>query len=238
MKVSVIVPNYNHAPFLKERLISILDQTHTNIELILLDDASSDDSTRIIKEFENHPNVAIIEYNKENSGSPFQQWKKGFDLASGDLIWIAESDDSSDKTFLEKLILNFDRPEVIVAFSDCRIIDDKGDTIHDKNPWIHEEDEGLMNSSFSIEGRRFLESHQRYRNYISNASCAIFRKSMLQKITIEYVQFKYTGDWLFWNELLAHGKVCYTPKILCDWRAHKDTTRSIASFEKDRWFNS
>lgn len=233
MKVSVIVPNYNHAPFLEERLNSIMDQTYPDIEVILLDDASNDSSQKIIDEYKNHPKVSIVNYNTENSGSPFQQWKKGFNLASGELIWIAESDDTADNTFLEKLVPYFDQPEVVVAFSDCRIIDNKGNPLHYKNPWVHEEDEGQMNCSFSMEGRHFLETHQRYRNYISNASCAIFRKSAFEKITDEYVQFRYTGDWLFWNELLAHGTVCFTSETLCDWRDHKDTTRSITNFEKD-----
>lgn len=231
--VSIIIPSYNHASFLIDRLESVINQTYSNFEIIILDDASTDDTKSIIEKYEDLPKVSFVEYNKENSGSPFQQWKNGFDLASGELIWIAESDDIADRTFLEKLIPYFDRSEVVVVFSDCRIIDDKGDPLHNKNPWIHEEDKGQMNSSFCMEGRRFLETHQRYRNYISNASCAIFRKSALQKITNEYTQFRYTGDWLFWNELLAQGTVCYTPETLCGWRDHKGTTRSIANFDKD-----
>src|SRR6187431_17527 len=92
-KVSVIIPNYNHADFLMQRIVSILNQTYQDFELIILDDCSSDKSREIIEHYRTHPKVSHIVYNAENSGSTFKQWKLGLDYAKGDWIWIAESDD-------------------------------------------------------------------------------------------------------------------------------------------------
>src|ERR1700722_2974587 len=102
-KVSVIIPNYNHAPYLRQRIDTVLGQTLQDFELILMDDCSTDDSRSIIAEYANDPRIRI-ELNKKNSGGTFKQWKKGIALAQGEYVWIAESDDYSDRRFLEKLI--------------------------------------------------------------------------------------------------------------------------------------
>lgn len=114
--VSVIVPNYCHAPYLEQRIESILQQTFQDFELILLDDCSTDGSREILERYRNHPKVSGIFYNERNSGSPFKQWKKGLSKATGDYVWIAESDDFSSPCFLERCVRILDtRP-------DCSIV--------------------------------------------------------------------------------------------------------------------
>ncbi len=94
--VSVIIPNYNYSAFLKQRIDSVLQQTFNDIEVIILDDNSSDNSKDVIESYRGEPHVSHIVYNEENSGSTFKQWRKGFDLARGEFIWIAEADDFAD----------------------------------------------------------------------------------------------------------------------------------------------
>src|SRR5436190_2458977 len=94
-RVSVIVPNYNHAPFLERRIESVLRQTFQDYELLIMDDASTDSSPDIIARYGKLPKVRIL-LNDRNSGSPFHQWNKGVNEAKGDFIWIAESDDYAD----------------------------------------------------------------------------------------------------------------------------------------------
>src|SRR3954470_8154701 len=102
--ISVIVPNYNHSRYLKKRIESILNQTFQNFEIILLDDCSTDKSREIIEQYRNHPKVSHIIINERNSGSTFRQWDKGLQYAKCDWIWIAESDDFSDKYFLSTMV--------------------------------------------------------------------------------------------------------------------------------------
>src|ERR1700722_3014578 len=101
-RVSVIVPNYNHARFLRQRLDSVVAQTFQDFELILLDDCSTDESRKILEEYARDPR-ARLELNEANSGSPFKQWNKGVRLARGKYVWIAESDDYANERFLERL---------------------------------------------------------------------------------------------------------------------------------------
>ena len=93
--VSVIVPNYNHARYLRQRIESVLGQTYQDFEVILLDDCSTDESRSVLGEYAKDPRVRI-EFNEKNSGSTFKQWNKGVRLARGEYIWIAESDDYAD----------------------------------------------------------------------------------------------------------------------------------------------
>ena len=116
--VSIIIPNYNHARFLDERMTSVLEQTYQHIEVIILDDCSTDNSREVIEKYRSNPKVSKIVFNDTNSGSPFKQWYKGFQLCKGEIVWIAESDDSCEPTFLESLVPCF--ADEHVAFAFCR----------------------------------------------------------------------------------------------------------------------
>ncbi|MFQ8758023.1 MAG: glycosyltransferase family 2 protein [Alistipes putredinis] len=102
----------------RQRIESILQQTFQDFELILLDDCSTDGSREILERYRNHPKVSGIFYNERNSGSPFKQWKKGLSKATGDYVWIAESDDFSSPCFLERCVRILDtRPDCSIVFT-------------------------------------------------------------------------------------------------------------------------
>lgn len=128
--VSVIIPNYNHAPYLIERIESVLNQTYQDFEVIILDDCSKDNSHEIIELYRNHSKVSQIEYNETNSGSTFKQWQKGISMAQGEWIWIAESDDVADFTFLEVLVAKTKKHlDLSIIYSQSLKIDSAGKTI-------------------------------------------------------------------------------------------------------------
>src|SRR5258708_12948311 len=89
-KVSVIVPNYNHARFLRQRLDSIMGQTFQDFEVVLLDDCSIDETRSILSDYADDPRVRI-EFNAVNPASTFNHWIKGVGLARGEYVWLAES---------------------------------------------------------------------------------------------------------------------------------------------------
>ena len=116
--VSVIIPNYNYAHFIPQRIGTVLGQTYRDIELIILDDASTDNSREAIEKYRGEDRVKHIVFNTSNSGSTFKQWEKGFQLAQGEYIWIAECDDYSDPSFLEQLMKVLEKdPDIKIAFS-------------------------------------------------------------------------------------------------------------------------
>ena len=166
--VSVIVPNYNHAPYLRQRLDSIFNQTYQDFEVIILDDCSTDNSKKIIEEYRNRPQVSHVVYNEKNSGSPFKQWAKGFSLAQGEYIWIAESDDWAELNFLEETVNRIKNNNVNLVFTNSFIITPEKQTTD-----IDIQEDRIFN------GRKLLRQEMIFHNFILNASAVLFKKETL-----------------------------------------------------------
>lgn len=224
IQVSIIVPNYNHGKYIKQRLDSIINQTFTDYELILLDDYSSDESRDILLSYKNNPHVSHIILNTQNSGSPFLQWEKGIKLARGKYIWIAESDDYTDIHFLEYTVKALTlHPQAHICYTGSFIIDTNGNKIND--PWF---DQWIEDDSINIfPSNKHLSTHMLESNTIYNASMVLFKKEgCLSSITQAYTQMKYAGDWLFWIEQIRKGNVIEIHKKLNYFRKHAENTTS------------
>ncbi len=228
-KVSIILPNFNHARFLDQRIESIINQTYQNFELLIFDDASTDESVDVIKKYEDRVDKLVV--NRKNSGSPFHQWKKGLAQATGDWIWIAESDDYCELDFLETLLSKVD-DQVNLIYSntydvrDGEIVLDRTDTTTEFNPNIWEAD-------FTLEGKDFVSNYLKVKNVIPNASAVIFRKSAAQDlIDTEMTQMRMCGDWLFWIKMLESGSLSFVHEHLNYFRFHLDSSRTHRSFDR------
>ena len=227
--ISVIVPNYNHSKFLEERLDSIFKQTYQNFEVILLDDASTDNSVSILEKHKNHPKVSHCIINKTNSGNPIKQWKKGIELAKGNYIWTAESDDSCSLNFLETLVKKL-KPKVTLAFCQSLIINANGEK-KGKSNWASSQDNKKWESSYFNSGINEINNHLRYRNCIPNASAVIFSKHLVKKV--KFPEMYYCGDWYIWLELCKLGDIAFIKTPLNYFRKHDATTREAKSFFKE-----
>ena len=215
--VSVIVPNYNHALYLHERIESILLQSYTEFELILLDDCSTDNSQDILNSYRNNPHVSHIVFNEKNSGSTFVQWQRGFSLAKGEYIWIAESDDKAESDLLKECVNRLDaNPDIILAYSNSNYIDQDGNVMGIS---IDEPKKYCNNGIY--DARTFCRTRMIYKNIIYNASMAVFRKSALAHVTNDFMEYRYCGDWCFWFDMLyTDGKVAEVPLKLNNYRQH------------------
>jgi glycosyltransferase involved in cell wall biosynthesis len=197
IKVSVIVPNFNHSKFLKQRLESVFNQTYQNFEVILLDDCSTDDSVNVLKEYSNHPKVSHFTVNQENSGSTFKQWKKGINLAKGEYIWIAETDDWCEVSFLEELISAISNYNTIsIAFCGTYLVSLDGDIVKEVK-WAKPIE--IFDSKF------FLERYLSRTNSILNASMVIFKRDSFQKIDYDLSSLRYCGDWMSYVHMASFG---------------------------------
>lgn len=215
-RVSVIVPNYNHSKFLRQRIDSILQQSYQDFEVILLDDCSTDNSKDILASYADNPHVSTILINEKNSGSPFKQWERGMEFAKGEFIWIAESDDTADPSFLEELMTPLaNTPNAVLAFSHSYLIDTDGNVMEGD---LHN------NSGDQVDiynGRIFCRQKMTTHNYIHNASMVVFRLSAYQQLDKEYYQqFRACGDWAFWVDICLQGKVIEVCKKLSCFRIH------------------
>lgn len=211
--VSVIIPNYNYARYLQERLDSIISQTYQFFEIIILDDKSTDNSKEIIEQYRFNPHVSHIVYNEENSGSTFIQWYKGFSLAKGELIWIAESDDTCEPVLLERLVSEFVKDnELVLAFSLTRLFRDDG--------WVFDVPALDRMSVTKVNGHKFIRRYMADGCYVTNASSALFRKDTALSIDDQYTKYKSCGDHLFWIEISEKGNVAIINERLNYCRRH------------------
>ncbi|SDL61688.1 Glycosyltransferase, GT2 family [Catalinimonas alkaloidigena] len=221
--VSIIVPNYNHARYLPERLESLFGQSFQDFEVILLDDASTDQSQAVLKQYEDHPQVSQVVINTHNSGSPFQQWHRGLQLARGKYTWIAESDDVAERNFLAVLVPILEaNPEVGVVYAQSWIIDENSQRIKSLKegyPLKWRQDH-IKSGREEVRGQMLLWCP------IENASAALFRTEIAQTLPTYFATFRYCGDWLFWIEMLLRSDVYYYTQELNCFRKHSHSTTS------------
>lgn len=224
--VSVIVPNYNHAPFLTGRIESILRQTFRDFELIILDDHSSDQSKQIISSYQGNPKVSNIIYNDSNSGSPFRQWNKGIAMARGSLIWIAESDDYCEWNFLEKTVAKMkEYPSAGLVYSQSLEMDEiTGENLlsfaHSPR-FAH-----AFGQSYFAKGKSELNEKLAYENTIPNASGVLFRKSVYEEVHGTDETMRLCGDWLLWVKMLLVSDVYFLAEPLNYFRLTSASARS------------
>lgn len=226
--VSVIVPNYNHARFLEKRIESILSQTFKEFEIVLLDDASTDNSLDVLRKYATHPLVSGFVPSGTNSGSPFGQWTTGLSLSSGKYVWIAESDDFANEKFLEVLTRVLDsNPNVGMVYCDSDVVDEHG-TIKMQNL-----DDKATPHSFEMSGGEFLREHLYYKCAIPNVSGTLMRKQSIEATAFIPNNFRYVGDWMFWIRFFETGtRVYFVNQKLNYFRTHGGTTRSFSSLGK------
>ena len=211
-KVSVIIPNYNHARYLSERIDSVLSQTYQNFEIIILDDCSTDNSREVIEKYIQNPHVSQIVFNEENSGCVFKQWQKGIGLAQGELVWIAESDDKNDSRFLETLVGCFEKTDgLALAFSKSWLFNDEG------KRWTLDA-EGLEEGTY--DSHTFISRFMSIGCVMLNASSCLFSKKAFECIDDRYTKFKVSGDYMFWTLISEHGNVAIVGERLNFYRKH------------------
>ena len=231
MFISVIVPCYNHAPYLKERIESIIHQTYQKFELILLDDLSPDNSAEILLSYKDHPKVTYCIINEKNSGSTFYQWNKGIELAKGELIWIAESDDVADLSFLDELVKPFlENPDLVLAYSQSYKMDSKGNITGSWKDHTDDLDPKKFEEKFTISGIDYIDQFLIIKNTIPNASAVLFKKHTYQQVGGANPHLKLIGDWEIWSKIVAQGDIFFSAKKLNYFRYHE--TSVIAKAKK------
>jgi glycosyltransferase involved in cell wall biosynthesis len=235
LKVSIIVPNYNHAPYLSQRLESIYTQRHPNIEVILLDDCSSDESRGILTSYrDRYPEITKLHFNESNSGGVFHQWARGFEMATGDLIWIAESDDYCSENFLSELVIPFQNPAVRIAF--CRTIfveSSTGQNVWSSDAFLHDLRLNVWKRNFLASANATTKNGWVVKNIIPNVSGAVFRRpcelDLLKDPT--WKSLRLCGDWIFYLAIARAGLVGYSPKATNYYRQHPRNTSVMAQRE-------
>lgn len=228
--ISIIVPNYNHSNFLVKRLNSIFEQTFKDIEVILLDDDSSDGSRDVLNQYlKKYSYIARSIYSESNSGNVFKQWKKGIDDSRAELVWIAESDDYADIDMLEKLLPYFCDRNIKIAYCSTEFVDSTGELLSEQTKsYLFRTGYDKWKSSYVETSHKEVNDVLGVMNTIPNVSAVVFRKPEDTSFIREMFNYKLCGDWYFYLEIMRGWKIAYCSEAKNYFRLH-DTgvTRSI-----------
>ena len=201
------------------------------------DDASSDDSRAVIERVTSSLDIPVTTSFKQHSvWKCFKQWRKGLSLASGDLIWICESDDFSDEAFLGHIIRSFNDPSVNLAFGRIQFADEVGEL----NPWLDEYREQAEPNGWSAprveHAYEWFRGAFGYANVIPNVGGCVFRRQDFSaKVWQEAERYSVCGDWYLYMHIANAGRIAYEPEAISFFRQHGANT-SVASFRRMKYY--
>jgi len=231
-QVSAVVPNYNYARYMQDRLGTIFAQTHPVREVIVLDDCSSDDSLTVIPEVARAAGrVVRLVPNETNSGSVFAQWRKAAELSLGEFVWIAEADDLSDPAFLARTVALMQAdPEVVLAFSDSRTIHGDGSPQWESYKGYYASVEpGALSRTEIFQADDFVRRFLGVKNLILNVSAVVWRRdALLEALDAcqeELRGYRMAGDWRLYLEAMRRpgARVAYEATPLNVHRRHAES---------------
>ena len=225
IKISVVVPNYNYSNYLYQRVYSILNQNYKIHELIILDDASKDNSLFYIEQIEQKisefVNVKVV-VNDINSGNAFSPWQKGMNLASGDYVWVAEADDYAKKNFLNEVVSPLKKNNnIVISYADTGFIDSNGYIT--KNSLVDQIDilnTNHWNASYVNKGIAEINCYSYLNCTIPNVSGTIIKKGNYDEIFEEAKKYHQSGDWFTYLNILNLGDISFINKTLNYYRVH------------------
>jgi glycosyltransferase involved in cell wall biosynthesis len=225
--VTAAIPNYNYARYLEARLSDVFRQDLPLYEVLLLDDASTDDSLAVVERFAEASGRAVrIVPNRVNSGSVFVQWRRAAELATSPYLWIAEADDLARPGLVSSLLRRMREADAGLGFSDSwansRTDRTLAETYRGSLRRFHGE---AFDRPFALDGRTFAARHLAVENVIFNASAVLWRRddllAALDGAADDLGRLSLAGDWrLYLEHALRGGGVVYDPAPLNGHRRH------------------
>ena len=229
VQISIIIPVYNVEKYIFKCLRSVLSQADETVEIILIDDGSTDNSVEVCRDTikETHANVVFL--CQENRGLSASR-NRGIKVARGKYVMFLDSDDELDSGTIQTLENYIDKfHDTDLFYYDARIVDEIGDS-EKRNSYNRK---GLIPSECEIKGVEYFGKYYAETLIVSACLCLI-RRSVLIDNNLLFDEGRLYEDNVFsFNLLLASNKVCYLPYDLYirRYRQNSITVRQIK--EKD-----
>ncbi|NBS17125.1 MAG: glycosyltransferase [Gammaproteobacteria bacterium] len=222
-RVSVLIPSYQHAAYLRGAVESVLQQTFSDLELIVIDDASKDDSWDVLTSMDD---ARLRLFRHETTQGAHRTLNEAIELARGDFIAILNSDDLYLEDRLEALVaeaIKTDRPDVFI-FTDIAFMDGQGRSQED-----HPRALGYMKLLEEARNRR-VEDGFLQGNLAVTTSNFFFSRSLFVKVG-PFHNLRYTHDWDWVMRASLEVPLDWLHRPLLRYRVHGTNTLS----EDDLW---
>lgn len=201
-RLSVITPVFNGAAFLEETLVSLINSDYPDLEFVLVDDGSTDESLAIARRILENSSRRHKIISKQNSGEADSD-NVGLAAATGEFIAIVNADDPVyPKLFSTSVGTLRQKPGIIVTYPDWDMIDETGRKVKAVSCRDYSLD-SLLGDNICLPGPG-----------------AVIRRSAIESPILRDPKFRYTSDFRQWLTLSSKGDFVRIPEVLCTWRVH------------------
>ena len=227
--VTVVVASYNHAEFLMQRMESLIAQTYQDLEILVIDDCSTDNSIEVLRGYQSHPKVNLVV--REKNGGWVTVSNQGLEMATGEFVIFANCDDDCDPRMIQRLVDAMkDNPTAGIAFCRSLLVDEHdkllGDDFIVREPSFRARCATDILLTRAEMGRFLLHSC-----VIPNLSAALIRRKCFASVGNLSSSYRVCCDWDLFFRIVARYDVAYVAEPLNRFRQHKST---ICSTTKDR----
>lgn len=207
-KISVLMSVYNGSRYLKESVDSILNQSFTDFELIIIDDCSTDNTWEILTKYAAQDQRIRLFKNQKNCGLT-KSLNCGLKLAKGECIARQDADDISlHKRFEKQIACLNEHPEVILVSCDLELIDSKGNLI------------GKFQRACNPD---LVGWYLLFYNHLAGHSQVMFRRETVINLGGYCENRRYSQDYELWCRLVKVGKIVILPEVLVKQRRHNES---------------
>ena len=225
-KASVVVPMHNAAQYIEETVNSLLEQTYRPLEVLIVDDGSTDASADIVRAMDDRGVLRVI--SQAASGGPSSPRNRGLREASGDVIFLFDADDIAVPQKVERTMTAFSAApdDVLLAISDFGVLNQLNDAESEES--FFDRFDSLMSvlSNDEKNGVHVLDPGLAYDrllfgNFVGTSSVAI-RSSALDVVGFFDEQLRYSEDYEYWIRLMRAGGVAIVNEVLHFYRNHEE----------------
>ncbi|MBI3011711.1 MAG: glycosyltransferase [Candidatus Omnitrophica bacterium] len=213
--ISVIIPNHNYGRYLGQAIESVLGQSYSRVEVIVVDDGSTDDSMEVLRRFGDR-----IRWLQQPRQGVSAARNRGIQATRGELIAFLDSDDVWHPEKLARQLARLSRPSVGMVYCGRWLIDDAGRCLGIEQP---------RHSGWVLREIALLRWAQ-----APGGSSALVRKDCLDRVGLFDPQLSTSADWDLWRRIACRYEIRVVPEPLVSYRQHPSAMhRNVELFERD-----
>jgi glycosyltransferase involved in cell wall biosynthesis len=238
--VSICMPTYNGAPYLRSAIESALSQSYPNFELLIVDDGSADDTIAIARGFANQDRRIKIHQNPQRLGLA-GNWNRCIDLATGEWIKFLFQDDLLHPECLAQMVAAGSQTGAMIVACDRDFEFESGVTDAYKDRFLNTRNENSMANRFGeagglIDATAFATHLARYPeiNCVGEPTVVMFRRTAIEKFGYFSAELIQLLDWEYWARLAANEGLYYVPTKLATFRIHGGST-TMSNMSNDKY---